>query len=144
MSPWQLTLEVPADTFAVSSHRCFREPKARGGNRSRAKPLPSYLVAFAVGPFDSSMPATRAGVPLRVVTPRGQAAQAAWAVQSTLPRPCRRVLRHAVSRLDGGGFRMWCSSVPGIGDDHVRAIDHLQKEGGVDHRHRNGTRRSAF
>ena len=88
--PWQLTLEVPAETSAVSNTPVDHEEAGAQGTKvvtfARTKPLPSYLVAFAVGPFDFvDAGKTRAGVPLRVATPRGQAKQATWAVQSTLP-----------------------------------------------------------
>jgi cytosol alanyl aminopeptidase len=52
---------------------------------AETKPLPSYLVAFAIGPFDvvNAGKAGRNHVPVRIVTPRGKAAQAKYAAQVT-------------------------------------------------------------
>jgi alanyl aminopeptidase len=46
--------------------------------------LPSYLIAFGIGPFDL-VPAgqTKSGVPVRIVAPKGRAADAAYAAQNT-------------------------------------------------------------
>jgi cytosol alanyl aminopeptidase len=48
------------------------------------KPLPSYLVAFGIGPFDI-VPGvkTKSGVAVRVIAPKGRAAEAAYAAQNT-------------------------------------------------------------
>ncbi len=54
---------------------------------AKTPPLPSYLIAFAVGPFDY-VDAGRAGarkIPIRIVTPRGKAGQASYAVKTTGP-----------------------------------------------------------
>jgi cytosol alanyl aminopeptidase len=52
---------------------------------AETKPLPSYLVAFAIGPFDvvNAGKAGRNHVPVRIITPRGKAAQAKYAAQVT-------------------------------------------------------------
>ncbi len=52
---------------------------------ARTRPLPSYLVAFAVGPYDGvdARPAGRNQVPMRVYVPRGRAAEAAYAVRTS-------------------------------------------------------------
>src|SRR5205085_3129683 len=48
------------------------------------KPLPSYLVAFGVGPFDViDAGKTRSGTPVRILTLKGRAADAAWAIKAT-------------------------------------------------------------
>jgi cytosol alanyl aminopeptidase len=75
--PWQLTLDVPRGQVALSNTRVTSEKDAAQGRRELVfavtKPLPSYLVAFAVGPFDL-VPAgkTKQGAPIRVVVPRGR------------------------------------------------------------------------
>jgi len=86
--PWQLTLEVPRDSVVVSNTAVTSE---RSLDRmikevvfAPTRPLPSYLIAFAVGPFEI-LPAgsTRAGKPIRVIVPRGHASEAAWPVETT-------------------------------------------------------------
>jgi alanyl aminopeptidase len=53
----------------------------------QTKPLPSYLVAFAVGPFETVDAGTygKNKVKLRIVTPHGKTAEAKYAVESTGP-----------------------------------------------------------
>jgi cytosol alanyl aminopeptidase len=87
---WQLTLDVPAQLVAVSNTPVARET-ALGADRKRiefapTKPLPSYLVAFGVGPFDLvDAGKTRSGTPVRVVTMRDRAPEAAWAARTAAP-----------------------------------------------------------
>ncbi|HEY5947435.1 MAG TPA: M1 family aminopeptidase, partial [Kofleriaceae bacterium] len=48
------------------------------------KPLPSYLVAFGIGPFDIvDAGKTKGGVPVRIVTMKGRSAEAAYAAKNT-------------------------------------------------------------
>jgi aminopeptidase N len=49
------------------------------------KPLPSYLVAFAVGPFEivDAGPAGKNRIPVRIITPQGKAYQAKYAAEVT-------------------------------------------------------------
>jgi alanyl aminopeptidase len=89
--PWQLTLHVPRSLVAVSNTPVRSETDETGGMKKvlfePTKPLPSYLVALGVGPFDI-VPAGTAGrnkVPIRMVVPKGRAADARWAVESTGP-----------------------------------------------------------
>jgi alanyl aminopeptidase len=86
--PWQLTLDVPAGVTAVSNTPVLAtSPLDAGGTRFEFKaspPLPSYLVAFGVGPFDIvEGPATRSGVPVRMVTLAGRGHDAAYSVATT-------------------------------------------------------------
>ena len=86
--PWQLTLDVPKGDLAVANTTPVHDAALPdGGHRvefAPTKPLPSYLVAFGVGPFDV-VPAgqTQSGVPVRIVVPKGRAADAAYAAQVT-------------------------------------------------------------
>ena len=88
--PWQLTLTIPKEDDAVSNTPIAKEGK--NGERKvlvfeQTKPLPSYLVAFAVGPFDF-VPAGLAGkrrIPVRIVTPKGHAADAKYAAEVAAP-----------------------------------------------------------
>jgi alanyl aminopeptidase len=87
-APFQLTLRIPKGTSAVSNTAIASESEAGEQRvvRFRKTPsLPSYLVAFAVGPFDY-VDAGRAGAkktPIRIVTPRGKASRARYAVETT-------------------------------------------------------------
>lgn len=90
--PWQLTLDVPNDMIAVSNTPIESEsPLPEGGRRvtfTRTQPLPSYLIAFGVGPFDIvDGGATKSGVPIRVFTLQGRGREAAYAARTS-----RRVL----------------------------------------------------
>jgi len=87
--PWQLTLRVPKDLKAFSNTAVVAEHPGPGGMKAvsfaETKPLPSYLVAFAVGPFDVVETAAvgRNRRPSRIVVPRGRAAEAAYAASVT-------------------------------------------------------------
>ena len=52
---------------------------------AETKPLPPYLVAFAVGPFDvvDTAPVGKNQRPSRIIVPRGRAAEAAYAASIT-------------------------------------------------------------
>jgi alanyl aminopeptidase len=87
--PWQLSLVVPAANTAVSNTPAVSET-ALPENMKRVRfaptrPLPSYLIAFAVGPFDSVDAGTagRNATPLRIIVPKGMAAAARYAAQVT-------------------------------------------------------------
>jgi cytosol alanyl aminopeptidase len=85
--PWEVTLRIPKDVLAVSNTPvASEEPAGEGMKRvhfARTKPLPSYLVAFAVGPYDfvDARPAGVNKVPMRIYTPKGRAAEAAYAAR---------------------------------------------------------------
>lgn len=86
--PWQLALHVPKDLVAVSNTPVEREEQDGAGKKvifRETKPLPSYLVAFAVGPleFVDGGVACRNKVPVRIVVPRGDASRAKYAAQAT-------------------------------------------------------------
>ena len=88
--PWQLTLDVPAAATALSnSPAASTTPLPDGRVRvafAPTPPLPTYLLAFAVGPFEFvDGGRSRAGVPIRVVVPRGRVADAAVAAQTAAP-----------------------------------------------------------
>ncbi len=86
--PWQLTLHIPAQDKAVSNTPVASET-SEGGTSTyvfrETKPLPSYLVAFGVGPFEF-VDAGFAGknhFPVRIVTPKGRASEARYAAEVT-------------------------------------------------------------
>ena len=86
--PWTLTVRAPAGLVVLSNARVAAT--GREGQRAvtvfaPTPPLPSYLVALAVGPFDvvDTGPAGRARTPTRLVVPKGRGAETAWAREST-------------------------------------------------------------
>ncbi|HKD18066.1 MAG TPA: ERAP1-like C-terminal domain-containing protein [Thermoanaerobaculia bacterium] len=89
--PWQLTLRIPPGDTAVSNTPIEAESAGADGSKvvrfKTTKPLPSYLVALGVGPFDY-LDAGTAGsknTKIRIVTPRGKASQGRYAAQTTKP-----------------------------------------------------------
>jgi alanyl aminopeptidase len=90
-TPWQVTLHVKKDHLAFSNTPQVSETAEPNDMKkvvfAPTKPLPSYLVAFAVGPFDI-VPAGTAGknhVAVRIITPKGKAYQAKYAAEVTGP-----------------------------------------------------------
>ena len=86
--PWQLTIKVPKQDTAISNTPILNQQSDADSTEytfGRTKPLPSYLVAFAVGQFDF-VDAGKAGknqVPVRIVTPKGHAGEARYAAEVT-------------------------------------------------------------
>ena len=90
-TPWQLTLHVNKSDTAVSNTPVQSETGEPDGRKkvvfAETKPLPSYLVALGVGPFDF-VDAGKTGknhTALRMITPKGKAAQAKYAAEVTGP-----------------------------------------------------------
>ncbi|QRN98157.1 M1 family metallopeptidase [Archangium violaceum] len=87
--PWQLTLHVPAGNVAVTNTPLVSESPRPGGGTTwrfaRTQPLPSYLIAFGVGPFDflEARPSGEKAVRTRIITPRGRAAEGTYAASVT-------------------------------------------------------------
>jgi alanyl aminopeptidase len=85
--PFQLTLEIPAALEAVTGTP-LRSQKTAGAWKTLVfeptKPLPSYLLAIAVGPLEF-VPIPGLGMPGRVVTPRGQQKLSGLATELTAP-----------------------------------------------------------
>ncbi len=88
-TPWQLTLNVPSGLKAFSNTPIISEEPGEGGSKTvhfkETKPLPSYLVAFAVGPFDlvPTAPIGKNRRPGNIIVPRGRASEAAYAASVT-------------------------------------------------------------
>jgi len=76
-TPWQLTLHVKKEQVAAANTPIVSETDEAGGMKrvqfAPTRPLPSYLVAFAVGPFDvvDLGKAGRRATPLRIILPKG-------------------------------------------------------------------------
>lgn len=86
--PWQVTLHVPASQVALGNAPIARE--VAEGELKRVeleptRPLPSYLVAFVVGPFEvvDGGSAGRGPTPIRFVLPHGRAGELGYARQVT-------------------------------------------------------------
>ncbi|RPI17443.1 MAG: M1 family peptidase, partial [Acidobacteriales bacterium] len=88
-TPWQLTVRVPSGLKAFSNTPVESETNEDDGTKSvrfaRTKPLPTYLVALAVGPFDvvDAGAIGRNRSPARIIVPRGRAVEAAYAAENT-------------------------------------------------------------
>lgn len=84
--PWQLTLHVPSDNLALANTPQLSETTEPDGMKAvkfkESKPLPSYLVAFAAGRFDVVDAGKLGKTPLRIITPRGKASNAQYAVEA--------------------------------------------------------------
>ena len=78
--PWQLTLHVPENDVALSNTPVISESPERSGLKAvkfkATPPLPSYLIALAVGPFDVVDADSVGKTPVRVIVPRGKAPEA--------------------------------------------------------------------
>jgi alanyl aminopeptidase len=88
-TPWQITLHVKSEDKAfANTPEVSNTPETNGMKRvvfAPTKPLPSYLVAFAVGPFDvvSAGRVAANGAKVRILTPKGKANQAQYAAEIT-------------------------------------------------------------
>lgn len=87
--PWKLTLHVPRGDLAFSNTPQTGEKAEADGMKAvsfaETKPLPSYLVALAVGPFDVVDAGSVGKTKLRVIAPKGQGAQARYAQETIAP-----------------------------------------------------------
>jgi alanyl aminopeptidase len=85
---WQLTLDVPRHLIAVANTAATGETTLDDATKRVAfaptKPLPSYLIAFGVGPFEIvDAGRTRNGTPLRIIALKGRAKEAQWAAETS-------------------------------------------------------------
>ncbi|HEY0592126.1 MAG TPA: M1 family metallopeptidase, partial [Thermoanaerobaculia bacterium] len=89
-TPWKVTIDVPPGSVAYANMPVERQAASsrEGWTRyefARSLPLPTYLVAFAVGPFDEVPAGTVGNTPLRILTLAGKADQASYAARVTAP-----------------------------------------------------------
>jgi cytosol alanyl aminopeptidase len=90
-TPWTLTLNVPRGQMAVANTPQVELRPRPDGLQSyrfaRSEPLPTYLVAFGVGPFDvlEAQPSGSRRVPTRIITPRGRREEGTYAAEVTPP-----------------------------------------------------------
>ena len=87
--PWRLRFTVKQEHVALANPPVVSEEPLPGGLKrvtfAESRPMPSYLVAFVVGPFDlvDGGPIGRAHVPLHFIVPRGRGAETAYAASVT-------------------------------------------------------------
>jgi alanyl aminopeptidase len=87
--PWQLTLRVKEGQVALSNTPILSETDTGDGMKAvkfaQTKPLPSYLVALAVGDLDLIDAGTTAKkhTRVRIVVPRGRGVEAKYAAETT-------------------------------------------------------------
>ena len=87
-TPYSITVTAPAG-LVVASNTPATATREREGRQivsfAESKPLPTYLVAVAVGPFDVVDGGMADGVALRVLAPKGRGDQARLAISRTGP-----------------------------------------------------------
>ena len=87
--PWKLTFHVKKAHVALANAAVASEVDEPNGMKAvtleESKPLPSYLVAFVVGPFElvDGGRAGRANTQIRFIVPRGRAAETRYAREVT-------------------------------------------------------------
>jgi len=98
--PYQITLVVPAEHLAFSNTPIEDEKVADASKTirfARTRPLPSYLLAVATGPFET-VPILDLGVPANLVTLKGKSKLTGEALRSIPP------ILKAVERYFGGRY----------------------------------------
>jgi len=86
--PWTVSLTVPEPLMALSNTPVLSStPDARPGWKTvqfqPTPPLPSYLLALAVGEFELREAGSVGQLPLRFITPRGRSGEADYAASVT-------------------------------------------------------------
>jgi alanyl aminopeptidase len=88
-TPWQLTLHVRRGDKAFANTAPVSETDEPNDMKrvvfAPTRPLPSYLVALAVGPFEvvDAGQTAHSHIPIRIVVPKGKTAQAKYAAEVT-------------------------------------------------------------
>ncbi len=93
-TPWDLTIVAPADDVTVANTRAISEDKLPGGKKrvrfATTEALPSYLIAFGVGPFDvveappiPPTPQRATPLPLRGIAVRGRGVDLKYTLDNT-------------------------------------------------------------
>jgi alanyl aminopeptidase len=87
--PWQVTLHIKKDQAGLSNSPVISESDTGDGMKTvkfaETRPLPSYLVAYAVGnlEFVDAGTAGKKNTRIRIVVPHGRSAEAQYAAQTT-------------------------------------------------------------
>jgi len=94
-TPFDVTLTVPKEEVVIANTRPTGQRDSDDGQwktvtYARTKPLPTYLIAFAVGPWDvvegptiAANSVRRDPLPLRGIGPRGTGPQLKWILEQT-------------------------------------------------------------
>jgi alanyl aminopeptidase len=94
-TPFDITLTVPKAQVAIANTRPQKEEVSRDAKwktitYARTRPLPTYLVAIAVGPWDvvdgpllEANAVRKQALPLRGIGPRGTGPQLKWILEQT-------------------------------------------------------------
>ena len=90
-TPWKITIDAPSSNVVVSNTpetKLADTPNRAGWKRhefAATKPLPTYLIAMAIGPYDvvDGGTAGRKRTPLRYLAPKGRGAEMRWVKEST-------------------------------------------------------------
>jgi alanyl aminopeptidase len=83
--PYQMTIQAPEKHTVLSNTTVKKRSVKEGWQEvvfNKTKPMPSYLVAFAVGELDSTE-ISGLSVPGRIYTPKGQAHRTKFAAKNT-------------------------------------------------------------
>ncbi|MBX3168743.1 MAG: hypothetical protein KF760_15110 [Candidatus Eremiobacteraeota bacterium] len=83
--PFQMTVAAPSDLRVVSNSPQLKESKKAGWTTHEfapTPPMPSYLVALAVGPFQS-VPVAGMRIPGRILAPQGKIGLAGFSRKNT-------------------------------------------------------------
>jgi alanyl aminopeptidase len=88
--PWRVTIHARKPLVVLANAPVDSETDEPDGMKAvrfaETRPLPSYLVAFAVGPFEAvDAGKTRTGAPIRIVVPNGRTGDIEYAVHNTKP-----------------------------------------------------------
>ena len=87
--PWHLMLKIRPEHIALANAPVRKEARVGDGWKivdfEVSKPLPSYLVAFVVGPFETVDGGTagRAKTPIRFIIPKGRSGELGYAKEVT-------------------------------------------------------------
>jgi cytosol alanyl aminopeptidase len=87
--PWKLSFDIPKGLIVVANSpqasEALVDDKQKRVEFAVTKPLPSYLVAFGVGPFDIvDAGTTKRGTPVRIVALAKRGAEAAYAAKTSV------------------------------------------------------------
>ena len=83
--PFQMTITAPSGMTVIGNTPVASQRESDGWQRVEflsTPPIPSYLIAYAVGPLDSA-PITGLSVPGRIYTPKGRAGEVSFAARET-------------------------------------------------------------
>ena len=85
--PYQLTINAPT-ALVVVANTPVEDTQVSGDRKTvrfaRTRPMPSYLIAYAVGPMDAT-PIEGLSVPGTIYSPKGQGGKAGFAIRHTPP-----------------------------------------------------------